>query len=193
MTPTIVASVNVMLDKWSLFEGTEIDMFDEFKVLTSDLISRSAFGSNYLEGEKLFRMLSKMVSFFSKNEFKITTPGFGKLVKTHDDIEGDKLQQGIRASIVEIIKREENVKTEELDSYGSDFLGNLLKAYHTKDETKKISRDVLIDECKTLFTGGYETTTNLLSWTILLLATQHRLARQGKERGSRIIFPANPR
>lgn len=77
MTPTIVASVNVMLDKWILFEGTEIDMFDEFKVLTSDLISRSAFGSNYLEGEKLFRMLSKKVSFFSKNEFKITTPGFG--------------------------------------------------------------------------------------------------------------------
>lgn len=117
-----------------------------------------------------------------------------KLVKTHDDIEGDKLQQGIRASIVEIIKkREENVKTEELDSYGSHFLGNLLKAYHTKDETKKISRDVLIDECKTLYTGGYETTTNLPSWTILLLATQHRLARQSKEKGPRIIFPASPR
>ncbi|KAK4841196.1 hypothetical protein QYF36_000469 [Acer negundo] len=57
-----------------------------------------------------------------------------------------------------------------LDNYCNDFFGSLLQAYHDTDKTNKITIDDMIDECKTFYIGGHETTTSLLTWTILLLA-----------------------
>lgn len=92
-------------------------------------------------------------------------------MKTHDDIESHKTEQDIRDSIIKIIKkRESNVMTGEVESYGSDLLGVLMQAYHNVDETLKISLDDLIDECKTFYIAGHETTASLLTWTVLLLA-----------------------
>ncbi|KAJ6858942.1 hypothetical protein NC652_041291 [Populus alba x Populus x berolinensis] len=55
MIPDMIASVEVMLKRWRNHEGKEIDAFQEFKVLTSEVISRTAFGSSYLEGQLLGR------------------------------------------------------------------------------------------------------------------------------------------
>ncbi|CAK7326412.1 unnamed protein product [Dovyalis caffra] len=67
-------------------------------------------------------------------------------------------------------KREKEAMLGELDGYGHDFFGLLLKAYHDSDKTKKISVDDLIDECKTFYVAGQETTASSLTWTVLLLA-----------------------
>ena len=92
-------------------------------------------------------------------------------MKTHDDIESDKTEQDKRDSIIKIIKkRESNVMTGEVESYGNDRLGVLMQAYHNVDETLKISLDDLIDECKTFYIAGHETTASLLTWTVLLMA-----------------------
>lgn len=48
-------------------------------------------------------------------------------------------------------KREEEATSGQLDGYGNDFFGLLLKAYHDPDNSKKISVDDLIDESKTIF------------------------------------------
>ena len=42
-------------------EGKEIEMHEEFRVLGSEVISKTAFGSNYKEGENMFDMLKKLV------------------------------------------------------------------------------------------------------------------------------------
>ena len=67
-------------------------------------------------------------------------------------------------------KREEKVVTGEADSFGRDFLGLLLNAYHDLDEKNRLSAEDLVDECKTFYFAGQETTNSLLAWTILLLA-----------------------
>ncbi|KAL5828588.1 hypothetical protein ACOSQ3_018056 [Xanthoceras sorbifolium] len=168
MIPAMIASVEMMLERWRQHDGKEIEVFQEFRVLTSEVISRTAFGSSYLDGENIFDMLMKMAVIISRNGYKIRIPLIGKLVKTSDDVESDKLEQGIRDSFIKMIKkREEKVKMGKLDN---DFLGSLLQAYHDTDKTKKISIDDMIDECKTFYIGGHETTTSLLTWTILLLA-----------------------
>ncbi|OVA04879.1 Cytochrome P450 [Macleaya cordata] len=41
---------------------------------------------------------------------------------------------------------------------------------HEADESKRISIEDMIDECKTFYFAGHETTTSLLTWTCLLLA-----------------------
>lgn len=84
-------------------------------------------------------------------------------------------------------KREEEAVSGTLDSYGNDFFGLLLKAYHDPDKTKKISVDDLIDECKTIYVAGQETTTSLLSWTLLLLSIYQDWQDKARQEVSELI------
>ncbi|OAY59339.1 cytochrome P450 CYP749A22 isoform X2 [Manihot esculenta] len=171
MIPAMVASVETMLERWRQNDVKEIEVFQEFKILTSEIISRTAFGSSYLEGKNIFDMLARMASIVSRNNFKVGIPGIRTFLKTRDDTESEELEQGIRDSIIKMInKREEGLLMGEHDSYGNDFLGLLLNAHHDNDKAKKISVDDLIDECKTFYVAGHETTACSLTWTVLLLA-----------------------
>eukprot|EP00257_Ricinus_communis_P001632 XP_002512042.2 cytochrome P450 CYP749A22 [Ricinus communis] len=171
MVPAMIASVEMMLERWRQNEEKEIEVYQEFKLLTSEIISRTAFGSSYLEGQHIFDMLGKLARILNKNSYQVRIRAIEKLWKRKDDTESEKLEQGIRDSVLKMInKREEDEKTGEVDSCGSDFLGVLLKAYQETDESKKISVDDLIDECKTFYIAGHETTSSALTWCIFLLA-----------------------
>lgn len=52
-------------------------MFEEFRLLTSDAISRTAFGSSYLEGKKIFDMLMKLIELANRNAFRLRFPVIG--------------------------------------------------------------------------------------------------------------------
>ncbi|KAF2298910.1 hypothetical protein GH714_029063 [Hevea brasiliensis] len=147
MIPAMIDSVEAMLGRWKQNEMKEIEAFQEFKVLTSEIISRTAFGSSYLEGKNLFDMLTKMAVIVARNNFKVRIPGIKIFLKNQDDIESDKLERGMRDSIIKMITaREEEVLMGKLDNYGTDFLGLLPKAHHETVLAKKITIDDLIDE-----------------------------------------------
>ena len=58
-----------------------------------------------------------------------------KFFKTSDEIESEKLEKGIRDSIIGIVrKREKKAMSGEEDMFGSDFLGLLLKACQSEGE-----------------------------------------------------------
>ncbi|XP_061994531.1 cytochrome P450 CYP749A22-like isoform X1 [Rosa rugosa] len=170
MIPDMIASAETMLVRWkSHEEGKEMDVYKEFRLLTSEVIARTAFGSSYVEGKNIFDMLMKLSLL--KNDFKLKFPGFSKLFRTSDDIESDRLEKEIRDSIKGIVKkREDKAMNGEEESFGSDFLGLLLKAHHDTNDIQRISVDDLVDECKSFYFVGQETSNTLLSWTVLLLA-----------------------
>ncbi|KDP35175.1 hypothetical protein JCGZ_10709 [Jatropha curcas] len=60
MIPAMITSVEMMLEKWRHNGGKEIEVFQEFKVLASEIISRTAFGSSYLEGQRIFDMINQL-------------------------------------------------------------------------------------------------------------------------------------
>ncbi|KAF5200534.1 Cytochrome p450 [Thalictrum thalictroides] len=171
MMPTMVSCIENMLRRWGKVDGKEIEVLEEFRVLTSNVISKTAFGSNYIEGQDIFDMLTKLMSIVAANANKIKLPIIGKFVKSSDEREAEKLTRKIRASFIEIIKRrQEQIPNGELTGYGSDFLGLLVDANRDNDEEERISIDDIIDECKTFYTAGHEMTMLLLTWTMLLLA-----------------------
>ncbi|CAN1291379.1 Cytochrome P450 CYP749A22 [Linum perenne] len=138
---------------------------------TEMMLERTAFGSSYLEGKQLFYKLSKLVELAAASAFKIRIPGISKIYKSRDDIEADKLEQGIRASLLGMIrKRQEMVAVGEANNFGNDFLGLLVRSHNESDESKRVSVDDVVDECKTFYLAGQETTNTLLSWVILLLS-----------------------
>ncbi|CAN1291376.1 Cytochrome P450 CYP749A22 [Linum perenne] len=170
MTPAMIASTEMMLERWKSHVGKEIEVYEEFRFLTAEVISRTAFGSSYLEGKQLFYKLSKLVELAAASAFKIRIPGI-RIYKSRDDIEADKLEQGIRASLLGMIrKRQEMVAVGEANNFGNDFLGLLVRSHNESDESKRVSVDDVVDECKTFYLAGQETTNTLLSWVILLLS-----------------------
>ncbi|KAJ6718595.1 CYTOCHROME P450 FAMILY MEMBER [Salix purpurea] len=121
--------------------------------------------------QHIFDMLTRMAHLISGNSYRIRIPGIGFFLKTSDEIEAENLEATIRNSFMQMMKkREQEAMLGDIDGYGNDFFGFLLEAYHDSDKTKKISVDDLIDECKTFFVGGQETTSSSLTWTVLLLA-----------------------
>ncbi|OMO72090.1 Cytochrome P450 [Corchorus olitorius] len=171
MTPAVIASVETMLDKWKELEGKEIEVFEKFRLLTSEVISRTAFGSSYLEGEKIFETLMKLAAISSRNIYKVKIPVISEFWKSADEIEAEKLEKEIYDSVMKIVKkREEKVGSGKVESFGSDFLGLLLKSYHNSDEKNRVSVQDLVDECKTFYFAGQETTNSLLAWTSFVLA-----------------------
>ncbi|KAL1111098.1 hypothetical protein V6Z11_D02G034600 [Gossypium hirsutum] len=171
MTPAIIASVETMMKKWKGQEGKEIEVFNEFRLLTSEVISRTAFGSNYLEGEKIFDMLKKLSIILGRNIFKTKIPFikyltcvfYIKIWKTADLLESEKLEKGIHDCVLEIVKKRENkFVSGEVDGFGNDFLGLLVNAFHHLNDKNMLSMEDLVDECKTFYFAGQETVNSYL-------------------------------
>lgn len=83
-------------------------------------------------------------------------------------------------------------KREETGDYGTDFLGSLLRAHHDSDKKNRISLDDVIDECKVFFLAGHETTSSLLSWTILLLAIHTDWQEKARQEVLELYGQQNP-
>ena len=118
---------------------------------------------------------------------------YSKIYKTNDDIESEELVKGIHNTILEIIKkREEKVMTGEGSSFGGDFLQLLVEAHHDANASLKISIEDLVDECKTFYIAGQETTSTLLAWTIFLLAIHTDWQEKARKEVLNLFGQQNP-
>lgn len=112
------------------------------------------------------------------------------MIKNKDDMESDKLEQGIKDCVVEIIQKKD--QQDNVDTSISDYLEELIKASHDKDDLKRIFLDEMVDECKTFYFAGHETTTILLGWTIFLLATHQEWQEKAREEVFEFFGQTNP-
>ncbi|PKA53694.1 Cytochrome P450 734A1 [Apostasia shenzhenica] len=172
MIPAIVTGVEAMLTKWVELEGKEVDLFKEFSILASDIISRTAFDSSYSAEKDIFIKMDELTAIAARNFHIVRLPFVRKFFPNQDDIESDRIEQEIRGSIMKLIQsREQRKEKGEIGGYGEDLLGLLMRAHHEGDEqSERISIEDIIDECKTFYFAGQETTVSMLSWTSLLLA-----------------------
>ncbi|KZV48060.1 hypothetical protein F511_31035 [Dorcoceras hygrometricum] len=182
MVPEMSSSVSMMLKNWKDYDGKEIDVFKEFGLLTTEVISRTAFGSSYLEGKDIFEMVAKLTALTVKNVNKIRFPGISMVFKSEDEVEAEKLERRVKYSVMELVKKRESLPNVELGDYGSDYLGQLVKIRHEFDVNKRITPEQMIDEIKVIYGAGHLTTTSLLAWCILLLATHEDWQEKAREK-----------
>ncbi|KAK9932872.1 hypothetical protein M0R45_020094 [Rubus argutus] len=185
--------LETILERWRSHEGKEIEVFEKFRLFTSEAIAKTAFGSSYVEGELIFEKLMKLAFLLFKNLLTVKVPGISKIFKSRDEIESERLEKGIRNSIIEIVrKREKKAMRGEEDSFGSDFLGLLLKAHHDANQKQKISVDDLVDDCKTFYFAGQETSNSLLAWTVFLLALHTDWQEEARKEVLQLFGKQNP-
>uniref|UniRef100_A0A0E0C4Y4 Cytochrome P450 n=1 Tax=Oryza meridionalis TaxID=40149 RepID=A0A0E0C4Y4_9ORYZ len=177
MLPAFSACCEELVSKWMESLGSdgsyEVDVWPEMQILTGDVISRTAFGSSYLEGRRIFQLQAEQTERLLKCMQKIVIPGYMSLPtknnrKMHQiKKETDSILRGLVDKRMQAMKEGECTK--------DDLLGLLLESNmrHTEEDGQSnhgLTIEEVIEECKLFYFAGMETTSVLLTWTILLLS-----------------------
>ncbi|KAF8675964.1 hypothetical protein HU200_047464 [Digitaria exilis] len=150
----------VVKDRWesklaSSDAPYELDIWPEFQNLTGDVISRTAFGSSFLEGRRIFQLQGEQAE---------PRPLIRRNNRRMNEINGEI--EGILRGMVE--KRERAIESGEAS--GNDLLGLLLQSNMDSGKgSLRLSTEDVIEECKLFYFAGMETTSVLLTWTLVVL------------------------
>ncbi|XP_065850167.1 cytochrome P450 72A397-like [Euphorbia lathyris] len=178
MLPQIYESCNMMIENWNKLvsekESCEIDVWPYLQNLSCDVISRSAFGSNYEEGKLIFDLLKELVQLLMQMAQSVYIPGW-RFLPTKSNKRMKEIDREIKASLGSIIKKREKAMKRG-EGMKDDLLGLLmesnLKEIEEKGSDKNMGLSIndVMDECRLFYFAGQETTSSLLVWTMILLS-----------------------
>lgn len=185
MASMMIESTNKMIDRWTSqinFGNHEIDMEKEIITIAGEIIAKTSFGAEDENAKEVFDKLRALqMTLFNTNRY-VGVP-FGKYFNVKKNLEAKKLGKEIDKLLLSIVEARKNSPKQNSQK---DLLGLLLKENNEDGKLGKTltSREV-VDECKTFFFGGHETTALAITWTLLLLAThedwQNQLRQEIKE------------
>ncbi|CAL5406020.1 unnamed protein product [Camellia sinensis] len=190
MVPAMCSSCSEMISKWEVLVSStkgscEVDVWPYLDNLTGDVISRTAFGSNYEEGKKIFQLQKEQTDLIIQLLRSFYIPGWRFLpTKTNKRMKAIYNEVGTLLKNIIINKREQAMKG---DDGNDDLLGILLKtnlkASQEQGNEKNITLTIeeVIDECKLFYIAGQETTSSLLVWTMVLLSKHQKWQAQARE------------
>jgi cytochrome P450 family 709 len=176
MTGAIAACATEVIGAWedrakaAKGEEVTVDVGQQFQELTADVISHTAFGSSYRQGKEVFLAQRELqfIAFASIDNVRV--PG-SQYAPTKANVRRWLLERKVRGTLMAIIDERLDA-TKESRGYGTDLLGLMLEANVASADGRRImSMDEIIDECKTFFFAGHDTTSHLLTWAMFLLGT----------------------
>lgn len=108
---------------------------------------------------------------------------FSSLLRNNDEFEAKNLEERIKSAVLEKVRKREidAKKSGNLDDFGCDYLGQLVRSSHESDVKKRITTEQMIDEIRTIYGAGHLTTTSLLGWCAVLLATHTEWQDRARE------------
>ncbi|XP_020275366.1 cytochrome P450 709B2-like [Asparagus officinalis] len=167
-----------MLDTWHdrMVRAESIEVNQQFQELTADVISHAAFGSSYIEGKEVFLAQKELQFLVLASMLNRPIPGYSYL-PTKLNLKKWELERKMRNALLRIIDSRLSSKG---SGYGNDLLGIMLEATQ-KQEGMQLNTNEIIDECKTFFFAGHETTSHLLTWTVFLLSTNQEWQEKLRE------------
>nr|XP_043624816.1 cytochrome P450 734A1 [Erigeron canadensis] len=182
LVPVTTSSVMKMLDKWlgimSDSGEVEIEVSQWYQNLTEETMTRTAFGNNYEDGKHIFQLQARQMVLTSEAFQKLSFPCY-RFIPTKRNRESWKLQKEIKKNLMKVIEtrmektNEEKVK---IENGPKDLLGLMIEAASSSkkediwNSSPAITARDIAEECKSFFFAGEQTTTNLLTWTTVLLA-----------------------
>ncbi|CAM8994540.1 unnamed protein product [Rhodiola kirilowii] len=165
-------STNQMIEKLSkkISEGqNEFEISEYLKQLTAEIISKLEFGPNFEKGKHIFNRLTDLQRFTAQASKHLCLPG-SRFFPSKYNREIKALKGEVDKSLLEIIQgRKDCIGMGRSESHGEDLLGMLLDEMHKGSNI--LNLEMIMDELKTFFFAGHDTTALLLTWTVMLLAT----------------------
>ncbi|KAF8408898.1 hypothetical protein HHK36_004967 [Tetracentron sinense] len=195
MLPAFYECCGEMISRWEklgFVEGScELDVWPELQNLTGDVISRTAFGSSYEEGRRIFQLEHEQAVLFIQAMQSVYIPGF-RFLPTKRIKRLKELNREVRALLRGIInKREKAMKAGECSN--DDLLSLLMESNikHIQElgnnKNLGLSIEEVINECKIFYFAGQETTAVLLVWTMVMLSMHPNWQVRAREEVTMIL------
>ncbi|XP_051121631.1 cytochrome P450 CYP72A219-like [Andrographis paniculata] len=198
MIPSFYLSCADMLKKWDDIipnEGAcELDVCGYLLTLASDAISRTAFGSSYEEGRKIFELQLEQARHIMETRHSVYIPGW-RFLPTKQNRRMNEINKEVESTVISIINK--RIKSMEAgEGSGNDLLGLLLES--NKKEIEQggskfgMSMREVVEECKLFYFAGQDTTANLLVWTMILLGKYTDWQSQARDEVLQIFGKRKP-
>lgn len=164
LLPLMVTAGSNMLNRWrQLGEGTHLNLSNEMTRLTLEVITQTMFSTSVLDKiENISPSLDTLLRYAIKS---IVNPLTLPLYVPTPANQKFKLALGTIDDVIYGIIDQRRAAP----SGQNDLLDMLLKARDDSSGEKMTDKQIR-DEVITIFSAGHETTANLLSWTLYLLA-----------------------
>ncbi|KAK1410571.1 hypothetical protein QVD17_37108 [Tagetes erecta] len=194
MVPAFRLSCSEMLKKWETLVSSngscELDVWPHLQALTSDVISRTAFGSSYEEGVHIFELIREQSVLAMDTLQSIYIPGY-RFLPTKRNMRMKAIDSKVRHSIRTIIDNKLKAMKAGEGKY-DDLLGIMLESNNKtveqhRNKSDGMSIDEIIKECKLFYFAGQETTSSLLVWTMILLSKHQEWQSRAREEVMNIL------
>ncbi|CAK7340024.1 unnamed protein product [Dovyalis caffra] len=175
MVGLMVESAQPLLKKWEeciAAQGgitADVEVDEDLRELSADVISRACFGSSYFKGKLIFSKLRSIQQTFANQSILFGVTNFGFLpLKKQNKI--SNLEREVESLIWEAVK-ERRQECQETCSSEKDLMQLLLEgAINDQSLGKDASKSFIVDNCKTIYFAGHESTAVAASWCLMLLA-----------------------
>ncbi|KAJ8626828.1 hypothetical protein MRB53_020135 [Persea americana] len=178
MVPVMFTCWIEVISKWEKLIGSknssEIDVWPELQDATADVIARTGFSTNYKDGMRIFHLQREQAELVIKATQTIYVPGFSYL-PTKDNIRRKEINIEVESMLTEMIEKRKKAM-EMGDAVEDDMLTVMVEAYLKESQESGDSKsmgltfDEVLDECKLFFFAGHETTSVLLTFTMIVLS-----------------------
>ncbi|KAL2467086.1 Cytochrome [Abeliophyllum distichum] len=130
MIPAMHTSCIEMINEWEMLSSEkitiEIDVKPYLEDLTSDVISRTAFGSSYAQGKRIFRLQKEQAELTRRVLQSVYIPGW-RFLPTKRNRRMKEINNQLRTLLEDIINQKQKAIKAGKDSADDDLLGILLK------------------------------------------------------------------
>ncbi|XP_031107739.1 cytochrome P450 72A15-like [Ipomoea triloba] len=191
MIPAFSESCAVLIEKWKTSmtpQGAgEIDVWPEFQDLTGDIISRTAFGNSYEEGNRILVLQKELQQLVMEAMRTLYIPGF-RFLPTKKNRRRNNLDKEITSMLRTLVETKETM-IRAGEAKEDDLLGLLLQSnaqttpqhHESNSKNYEMSMEEIIEECKQFYLAGHETTATWLTWTIIVLAMHQDWQQKARE------------
>ncbi|CAK9185703.1 unnamed protein product [Ilex paraguariensis] len=169
MTSTMVESSTILVNSWIhriQSEGgvADIEIYEDIRRLSGEIISRACFGSNYSKGEEIFSKLRALQALVSDKSLLSAIPVM-RCLPTKRNRKIQSLGKEIREMLLKIVNDRLTDHTAE-----ADLLQMILEGAKNGDLDNNEIDNFIVDNCKNIYLAGYETSSTSAVWTLMLLA-----------------------
>ncbi|XP_010502020.1 PREDICTED: cytochrome P450 72A13 isoform X2 [Camelina sativa] len=196
MVPAFHQSCSEVVGQWDKLaldkEGSscEMDVWPWLVSMTADVISRTAFGSSYKEGQRIFELQAELAKLIIQAFRKAFIPGYNYL-PTKGNRRMKAAAREVKVILGGIVNKRLRAR-EAGDATSDDLLGILLESNLGQKKGNGMTTEELMEECKLFYFAGQETTTVLLVWTMVLLSQHQDWQARAREEVKQVFGDKEP-